>query len=82
MALFRAVENGVPLLRPASSGMSAAIDPYGRLIARTDFFSPGAHVMVAQLPLGRIRTVYGYLGDGFAWSCLAALTIAAVFAYR
>lgn len=82
MATFRAVENGVPLLRPASSGLSAAIDPYGRVIARTDFFSPGARVMVAQLPLGRIRTVYGITGDLFAWLCLAALAIAALFAYR
>jgi apolipoprotein N-acyltransferase len=85
MAMFRAVENGVPLLRPASSGMSAAIDPYGRLIARTDFFSPDAHVMVAQLPIGRVRTVYGYVGDLFAWSCLialAALALGAVIAHR
>ena len=62
------------------SGLSAAIDPYGHTIARTDFFSPGARVMVAQLPLGHIRTVYGLTGDLFAWLCLA--TVAIAVAYR
>src|SRR5262249_38383715 len=28
MAVFRAIENGVPLLRPAASGLSSAVDPW------------------------------------------------------
>ena len=32
MAAFRAIENGVPLIRPAASGISTAVDPWGRVL--------------------------------------------------
>jgi apolipoprotein N-acyltransferase len=73
MAVFRAIENGVAMLRAAKSGISGAIDPYGRLSAYTDHFTPGARVMVAEIqPLG-VRTLYARLGDWFAWFCVASL---------
>lgn len=77
MAAFRAIENGTPVLRAASSGVSGAFDPYGRVIAYTDHFS-GARTMVAQVPVGHLRTVYSRIGDLFAWICIAGLAVAAV----
>jgi len=82
MAVFRAVENGVTLLRAASTGLSVAVDPYGRTLAMTDHFSPDAHVMVAQLPLGHVTTLYARVGDLFSWLCMAGLAIAATAAFR
>ncbi len=82
MAIFRAIENGVPMLRVRSSGLSSAVDAFGRVLAVTDHFSPDARVMVAQLPLGHVRTIYGYVGDLFAWLCIGGLTIATAVALR
>jgi apolipoprotein N-acyltransferase len=73
MAAFRSIENGVPMLRATSSGLSAAIDAYGRFRSLADHFTPGLRVMVAQVPLGRVRTVYAKVGNLFAWLCAAGL---------
>jgi apolipoprotein N-acyltransferase len=73
MHVFRAIENGVPLVRAAASGMSAAIDPWGRVLSTSDFFAPGDRTMTAQLPSGRIPTLYARAGDWFSWLCVAGL---------
>ena len=75
MAAFRAIENGVSLVRPASSGISTAVDPWGRLLAVADYFAPGDRTMVAQVPLGGVRTLYAKTGDLFAWLCVAGLVV-------
>ena len=75
MAAFRAIENGVPMVRPAASGISSAIDPWGRMLAFADYFAPGDRTMTAQVPIGRAWTLYPYVGDLFAWSCVFALVV-------
>jgi hypothetical protein len=41
----------------------------------SDFFAGGDRTMTAQVPLGRIPTLYAKTGDLFAWLCLAGLAI-------
>lgn len=73
MAEFRAIENGVSMVRPARWGISSAVDPYGRTLARMDEFTVEQRVMVAQVPVRHVRTLYPYIGDLFAWLCVAGL---------
>lgn len=73
MAAFRAVENGATMIRGTSTGLSTVVDPYGRTLAVTDHFAPGARVMVAQVSLARTGTLYARVGDLFAWLSLASL---------
>jgi apolipoprotein N-acyltransferase len=73
MAEFRAIENGVSLVRPARWGVHSAVDPYGRTLAKMDEFTPEQLVMVAQVPVSGVRTIYSYIGDLFAWLCVAGL---------
>lgn len=75
MATFRAIENGVPMVRPAASGLSTAVDPWGRVLAVSDYFGEGDRTMTAQVPLGHVSTVYAKTGDLFAWACVAALVL-------
>ncbi len=61
MARMRAVEQGVPLVRAANTGISAIIDPYGRRIASLGLGTSG--VLDANLPYpAPQRTLYGYYG--------------------
>jgi apolipoprotein N-acyltransferase len=73
MHVFRAVENGMPIVRAAAVGLSAAVDPWGRVIGIADHFAPGDSTLVAQLPIGHVPTLYARVGDLFAWLCMAGL---------
>ena len=75
MHAFRAIENGVPLVRAAASGLSGAFDPWGRVLAVSDFFAAGDRTMTAQIPMGRVPTLYAKTGDLFAWLCVAVLVV-------
>lgn len=72
-AVFRAVENGVPMVRATRWGNSVAVDALGNEFAKLDPFIAPNQVMVAQLPVGHVPTIYARLGDWFAWLCIAGL---------
>ena len=73
MHVFRAIENGMPIVRAAAIGMSAAVDPWGRVLGVADHLAPGDSTLVAQVPIGHVPTWYARVGDLFAWLCVAAL---------
>lgn len=77
-ALFRAVENGRPLLRCANNGLTCWVDEYGRIReifrdAQATIYGPG--YMITEIPLlssseGRAMTFYNLHGDVFGWTCI------------
>ena len=60
-ARLRAIEEGLPLVRAANTGISAVIDPSGRIVARLGLGIEG--VLDADLPSALPPTVYARLGD-------------------
>jgi apolipoprotein N-acyltransferase len=62
---FRAVEHRLPVVRAANTGVSAFIDPTGRIVNRLELFERG--VITAQVPLRGATTVYTRLGDWLAY---------------
>lgn len=68
-ASLRAVEQGRYLVRAANTGISGAVDPYGRAIARTPLFVPQALTVDVRLRSG--RTIYHAIGDIVASASLA-----------
>ncbi|MGD9538984.1 MAG: apolipoprotein N-acyltransferase [Alphaproteobacteria bacterium] len=61
-ARLRAVEEGLPLVRAANTGISAVVDPYGRLLARLPLGAEG--VIDAALPARAASpTPYSRVGD-------------------
>jgi apolipoprotein N-acyltransferase len=73
MASFRAIEQGVNLIRQTSQGLSAAFDYQGRRLAAMDHYQTTDYAMISQVPTRGLRTIYSRLGDWFAWLCLAGL---------
>jgi apolipoprotein N-acyltransferase len=76
-ATLRAVENRVPLVRAANTGISAVVDPTGRIRWQGPLFEPLTHT--AEIAWPGVRTFYSRYGDVFVWAC--ALASLAAFGY-
>lgn len=77
-ARFRAVEQGLPLARSANTGISALIDPYGRIIDQLPLNTQGT--IAAPLPAALAPTLYAKIGDMLFWSVWGLLIIGSFFA--
>lgn len=73
---LRAVEQGLPIARAANSGISALVDPYGRVLASRPLDRQG--VIDAVLPAPLAPTLYARLGDLFP-AILMAVAFAAAW---
>jgi apolipoprotein N-acyltransferase len=58
---FRAIENRIPIVRSANTGISTVIDPYGRILKKIDFGKMGW--LQAELQQGGNSTLYVKLGN-------------------
>ena len=75
-AQMRAIEQGRYLARAANTGISGIVDPYGRVLQRSEIFE--REILVGEVRMHESRTIYGRIGDLVAYVCLA-LTAAALF---
>jgi len=72
-ARLRAIEQGLPVVRAANTGISAVIDPTGRIVARLGLGVEG--VLDSSLPAAIATTVYARSGDIPAAMLVAAALI-------
>ncbi|HOP47237.1 MAG TPA: apolipoprotein N-acyltransferase [Desulfobacteraceae bacterium] len=81
MAVLRAVENRMPLIRAANTGFSAFISPHGEIIERSALFreevlKAGVKIVPAQI------TWYARTGDVFAVAFLVISLLKIILAIR
>ena len=79
-ASMRAIEQGRYLARAANTGISGFVDPYGRVLQKTDIFERA--ILVGDVRLLDVPTIYGRIGDLFAYICAALTLVALIFAPR
>ncbi len=77
---LRAIEEGRYFIRAANTGISGAVDPYGRVIARTNLFETTA--ITVDVRLLDQRTIYSYIGDLVAWISIAVAAGVLILAWR
>lgn len=61
LARFRCIENNVPLVRCAKTGISAIISPTGRIIKKLGLFERGT--LIGKVEEGSNGTIYTKIGD-------------------
>ncbi|MFN4068872.1 MAG: apolipoprotein N-acyltransferase, partial [Brevundimonas aurantiaca] len=82
LASYRAIETGLPIARATPTGISAMIDPWGRIV-QNQRLDPGvAGVIDAPLPRPTAVTPYGRWGDAFFFAGLLAALAISLFAGR
>jgi len=82
-AAFRAVENGLPLVRCTNNGLTCWIDEHGRIregLGYPDGNIYGAGFILVRIPLpaqgqGWPSTFYRRHGDVFGWGCVAVCAL-------
>jgi apolipoprotein N-acyltransferase len=80
MGVVRAVENRRYIVRSANTGISAIIDPYGRILAETPL---GVRTVLEGTAMFRSdQTFYSTYGDVFAYGNVAAVAVAVLLFLR
>ena len=73
MSVFRAVENRLFLIRAANTGISAIIDPTGKILSQTNLFE--RTVLKGEVKYIDEKTFYAAYGDLFVYLCGIALIV-------
>jgi apolipoprotein N-acyltransferase len=81
MTVFRAVENRVPLVRAANTGISSVIDSKGHVLAMTPLFQETFLSNEVKMGTGD-TTFYTRFGDLFAGFCLTGSAIILFLSFR
>jgi len=68
LASFRAIEHRRTMVRSTTTGISAIIDPIGRLDQRTGQWT--REMLTGVIPMMKGRTIYALAGDWMGWLCL------------
>jgi apolipoprotein N-acyltransferase len=76
-ARLRTIEEGLPMIRAANTGVSAVIDAYGRVLAALDMEREG--VIDHALPPARAVTPYGRWHDWMLLLLVCILALPAAF---
>lgn len=79
MAMLRAIENRVPLVRAANTGVSGVIDPVGRLLHSSQIFTKAA--LSDTIYLRKSWSFYAQFGDIFTYLCLGYTALLLMISY-
>lgn len=67
LASFRSIEHRRALVRSTNTGISAFVDPVGRIVTHSGVWTREA--LVGRVPMMQGSTLYALLGDWIGWLC-------------
>ncbi len=79
MAVFRAIENRISVVRSANTGISMTIDPYGRVGSESSLNEEA--VLFDSVPLRREASIFAEYGPVFSQSVLGVSVLSFFFAF-
>lgn len=68
LATFRSIEHRRALVRTTNTGISAIVDPAGRISQSIGQWTKG--ILIGDVPLMQGRTLYAAVGDWFGYPCI------------
>ncbi len=74
LTIPRAIEFRRAMARPTLTGVSAFIDPVGRIVSQTPV--TGEDTRLWDMPILKSATLYGRVGDVFGWACTLLALVA------
>lgn len=77
MAILRTVENGVPLVRCANTGISMFVDKYGRILSESSLFTQT--FMLKNVSIVADRTIFLHIGNAVPILGLLIVTLLLIF---
>jgi apolipoprotein N-acyltransferase len=80
LAAMRSIEQGRYLARAANTGFSGIIDPYGRVLIKTNLFETVA--VVGEARFVQAKTLYARIGDVVVFMSAAVIALALGLALR
>ena len=78
MSIFRAVETRLYMVRAANTGISAIVDPTGKIIAKTEIFTKDE--IHGNIKFIAVPTIYARYGDVLVWA--GFIVLAVLFLWR
>ena len=80
-SIHRAIESRFAIVRAASNGISAIISPTGKRLAVSDHFKESPTLLVADVPVYNVRTIFSLFGYWFVVAS-GLLVVVYVTSYR
>lgn len=80
MTVFRAIENRLYLVRAANTGISAIVDPTGKILASTGLFE--RTTLKGNVKMIDDKTFYAAYGDLFVYLCATALVVLVILSMQ
>ncbi len=73
MSRLRTIENGFSMVRCTGRGLSIATDYRGKTLCELDYYKTKEQIMISDIPIKGVKTIYAKMGDWFVWVCIIGL---------
>jgi len=78
VAASRAIEHGFNMVRSTGHGLSASFNFKGEVLSRLDYFNSSENMMISDVPMNGVNTIYSLLGNYFVFLCAVFLIVSGI----